>query len=57
MICATCDNKIRCLMYGCQTEPLCPYPINGDDGTAGECVANGHCGCALGPDHKETTPA
>ena len=23
----------------------CPYPVDGDDGTAKGCVKNGHCGC------------
>lgn len=24
---------------------MCPYPWQGDDGTATQCVDRGHCGC------------
>lgn len=30
----------------CQKE--CPYPITMDDGSAEDCIAEGHCGCVLG---------
>ena len=27
----------------------CPRPIDDDDGTQKQCIANGHCGCIFGP--------
>lgn len=29
-------------------EGRCPYPSRGDDGTAAQCTARGHCGCYFG---------
>jgi hypothetical protein len=29
----------------CASFRRCPFPINGDDGSEAQCIANGHCGC------------
>jgi len=35
-------------LKGALRQADCPYSIDGDDGTVGPCVDNGHCGCIYG---------